>query len=94
LGDCFCRSPRHFRLMDAARQLEKLKERLEVLGDLPRELGPVELRMKIPVQLAGAINNMHGSTFKKNFPHLVKQIAKRLQGVELRDALDPQPAEK
>jgi hypothetical protein len=77
--------------MDTADLLEKLKQRLEALSDLPRELGPVELRMKIPLPLAGVINNMHGNTFEKTYPHLVTQIAKRLKGVELGDALDPQP---
>jgi hypothetical protein len=73
--------------------LQKLKLRLEALGDLRdiRELGPVELRMKIPTSLAGVINNMHGTTFEKTYPHLVQNIAKRLKGVELGDALDPQP---
>jgi hypothetical protein len=73
--------------------LRKLKQRLEALGDLRdiRELGPVELRLKIPVPLAGVINGMHGTTFEKTYPHLVQNIAKRLKAVELGDALDPQP---
>jgi hypothetical protein len=73
--------------------LQKLKLRLEALGDLRdiRELGPVELRMKIPVQLAGVINGMHGTTFEKTYPHLVTNIGKRLRAVRLGDALDPQP---
>jgi hypothetical protein len=79
--------------MDGTRQLEKLKERIEALGDLRdiRELGPVELRMKIPTSLAGILNNMHAVTFERTYPHLVQNIAKRLKGVELGDALDPQP---
>jgi hypothetical protein len=76
-----------------ADQLRKLKQRLEALCDLRdiRELGPIELRMKIPIPLAGAINNMHGTTFEKTYPHLIVKIAKRLKAVELSHALDPQP---
>jgi hypothetical protein len=82
---------RNFARMDTADHFEKLKRRLEALGELPRELGEVELRMKIPVPLAGAINNMHGTTFERTYPNLVQRIAKRRKGVALGDALDPQP---
>ena len=55
------------------------------------KLTPAERRRKVPVQEAARINAIHESTFRRNFPHLIRRVGKRRQAVELGDALDLPP---
>jgi hypothetical protein len=54
-------------------------------------LTPLELRRKISVQEAAARNNVHESTFRRHYSHLIKRIGKRRQVVDLGDALTLPP---
>jgi hypothetical protein len=55
------------------------------------DLSPLERRQKISVQRAAALNDMHESTFRRNYPHLIKRVSKRRQAVELGDAITLPP---
>jgi hypothetical protein len=55
------------------------------------KLTPAERRRKVSVQEAARINAIHESTFRRNFPHLIRRVGKRRQAVELGDALDLPP---
>jgi hypothetical protein len=50
-------------------------------------LSPLELKRKVSVQEAAAMNDMHPDTFRRNFPHLIKRVSKRRQAVELGDVI-------
>jgi len=53
-------------------------------------------RRKISVPAAAAFNDMSEATFRRRYPHLIRQISKRRQAVELGDAIDlpPPPTEQ
>jgi hypothetical protein len=51
------------------------------------DLSPLERRRKISVQEAAALNDVHESTFRRNYSHLIWRISKRRQAVELGDAI-------
>ena len=53
-------------------------------------------RRKIPVGEAAAFNDMSEATFRRHYPHLIRQISPRRQAVELGDAIDlpPPPTEE
>jgi hypothetical protein len=71
---------------------------LHVLAELRARgltnLSPVERRTKVSVPFAAALNDIHEDTFRDQYSHLIKQVSRRRQGVELGDALDlPPPKE-
>jgi hypothetical protein len=47
----------------------------------------LEMRRKIPVREAAAINDMSEDTFRRHYPHLIRKISPRRDAVELGDAL-------
>jgi len=51
---------------------------------LPRELEPLR---KISVAMAAELNDLSEDTFRRRFPHLIKQMSPRRQAVDLSDAL-------
>jgi len=53
------------------------------------ELTPLQLEQGVPLATAGALNDVHGSTFERAFPHLVRKVGPRRKIVKLRDAIDP-----
>jgi hypothetical protein len=55
-------------------------------------LTPLELKRKIPVAEAAALNSIHPDTFRRNYGHLIRQISRRRQAVELGDAITLPPA--
>ena len=55
------------------------------------ELTPLQLEQGISRDAAGALNDVHGTTFERAFPHLVRKIGPRRKIVKLRDALNPTP---
>jgi hypothetical protein len=55
------------------------------------ELTPLQLEQGVPLETAGALNNVHGATFERAFPHLVRKIGPRRKIVKLRDAINPTP---
>jgi hypothetical protein len=60
---------------------------IDVLAALtPLEL-QLELRRKISVKKAAELNNLSEDTFRKNHRHLIRQVSKQRQAVELGDAL-------
>jgi hypothetical protein len=50
------------------------------------ELSPLELKQKVSVKKAAALNDIHEDTFRKRYPHLIKKISERRDAVELGDA--------
>jgi hypothetical protein len=48
-------------------------------------------RRKISVKDAAAINDLSEATFRRRYPHLIRQISQRRQAVELGDAIDLPP---
>jgi hypothetical protein len=58
-------------------------------------LTPLELKRKIPVPEAAALNSMHPATFKRHYKHLIRKISPRREAVELGDAINlPPPPER
>jgi hypothetical protein len=55
------------------------------------KLGPLERRRKISVAAAADFNDVHESTFRRRYGHLIKRVGKRKQAVELGDAIDLPP---
>jgi hypothetical protein len=58
------------------------------------DLNPLELRRKISVPEAAALNNIHPATFKRHYGHLIRKISTRREAVELGDALSLPPPPK
>jgi hypothetical protein len=56
------------------------------------DLSPLELKRKIPVPEAAALNSMHPATFKRHYKHLIRKISPRREAVELGDAINLPPA--
>lgn len=50
-------------------------------------LSPIERKRKISVQEAAALNDIHESTFRRHYSHLIRKISPRRDVVELGDAL-------
>ena len=48
-------------------------------------------RRKISVREAAALNDVSEATFRRRYPHLIRQISRRRQAVELGDAIDLPP---
>ena len=74
--------------------MKHLTEILTQLGspDKPVDLSnPLVRKQKITVPAAAAINNVSPSSFKRNHAHLIKQVGKRREAVELGDAIDLPP---
>lgn len=57
-------------------------------------LTPLDLKRKIPVPEAAALNSMSPATFERNHPHLIRKVSKRLKAVELGDAINLPPPPK
>jgi hypothetical protein len=53
---------------------------IEVATELAR-------RRKISVKAAAQLNDLSEDTFRRRYPHLIKQVSPRRQAVELSDAL-------
>jgi hypothetical protein len=47
----------------------------------------LELKRKISVPRAAALNDMSPDTFRRRYPHLIKRVSPRRDAVELGDAL-------
>ena len=60
--------------------------------DTKRDLTPLELKRKIPVPEAAALNSMSQDTFERTYPHLIRKISARRNAVELGDAISLPPA--
>jgi hypothetical protein len=61
-----------------------------------RQLTPLELKQKISVPKAAALNDMSPDTFERHYGHLIKKVSPRRNVVELGDAitLPPKPPEQ
>ena len=46
------------------------------------------LKRKIPVKEAAELNSLSEATFRRRYPHLIRQVSPRRDAVELADALD------
>lgn len=55
------------------------------------QLTPLELKQKISVPKAAALNDMSTDTFQRRYRHLIKKISPRRNAVELGDALELPP---
>jgi hypothetical protein len=51
------------------------------------DLSPLDLRQKINVKAAAALNDLSEASFRRHYPHLIRKIAPRRDAVELGDAL-------
>jgi hypothetical protein len=56
--------------------------------DTKRQFTPLELKRKISVPEAAALNNLSPDTFTRTYPHLIKKVSPRRNAVELGDALN------
>jgi hypothetical protein len=59
--------------------------------DTKRQFTPLELKRKISVPEAAALNNLSPDTFARTYPHLIKKVSPRRNAVELGDALNLPP---
>ena len=57
------------------------------------DLSPLERLRKIKVNEAAALNNVHPSTFRRNYGHLIKRIGQRTDVVTVEDAVTLPPPE-
>jgi hypothetical protein len=48
-------------------------------------------RRKISVREAAELNDVSEATFRRRYPHLIRQVSQRRQAVELGDAIDLPP---
>ena len=57
------------------------------------DLTPLDLRKKIPVREAAALNDLSEASFRRHYRHLIRKITPRRDAVELGDAitLPPKP---
>ena len=51
------------------------------------EIGPLELKRKISVREAAALNDLSEDTFRRRYGYLIRKISPRRTVVELGDAL-------
>ena len=49
--------------------------------DLKRQLSPLELKRKISVPEAAALNDLSPDTFERTYPHLIKKVSPRRKAV-------------
>jgi hypothetical protein len=59
--------------------------------DTKRQFTPLELKRKISVPEAAALNNLSPDTFTRTYPHLIKKVSPRRNAVELGDAINLPP---
>jgi hypothetical protein len=59
--------------------------------DTKRQLTLLELKQKISVPKAAALNDMSPDTFQRTYPHLIKKVSPRRNAVELGDAINLPP---
>ena len=64
---------------------------IAVAADLS-DLSPLDLRQKINVRAAAALNDLSEASFRRHYPHLIRKITPRRDAVELGDALALPPA--
>jgi hypothetical protein len=55
------------------------------------DLTPLELRKKIPVREAAALNDLSEASFRRHYRHLIRKITPRRDAVELGDAINLPP---
>lgn len=55
------------------------------------QLTPLELKRKISVSEAAALNSLSPDTFQRTYPHLIKKVSPRRNAVELGDAINLPP---
>ncbi|WP_445216781.1 hypothetical protein ACKWRH_32135 [Bradyrhizobium sp. Pa8] len=55
------------------------------------DLTPLELRKKIPVREAAALNDLSEASFRRHYRHLIRKITPRRDTVELGDAINLPP---
>ena len=55
------------------------------------ELTPLELRKKIKVKEAAALNDLSEASFRRHYRHLIRKITPNRDAVELGDALTLPP---
>lgn len=60
--------------------------------DTKRQFTPLELKRKISVQEAAALNSLSPDTFARTYRHLIKKVSPRRNAVELGDAINLPPA--
>ena len=63
-----------------------------MVEDTKRQFTPLELKRKISVPEAAALNNLSPDTFARTYPHLIKKVSPRRNAVELGDAINLPPA--
>jgi hypothetical protein len=75
------------------RDMTNLAQILTQLGPLDSlDLSnPLVRKQKVSVPAAAAMNDVSTSSFKRNHAHLIKQVGKRREAVELGDAIDLPP---
>jgi hypothetical protein len=72
------------------KHLTEILTQLGPLGTLDLS-NPLVRKQKVSVPVAAAINDVSPSSFKRNHAHLIKQVSKRREAVELGDAIDLPP---
>lgn len=55
-------------------------------------LTPLDLKSRINVKTAAALNDLSEASFRRHYPHLIRKITPRRDAVELGDALALPPA--
>ncbi|MBR1290143.1 hypothetical protein [Bradyrhizobium ottawaense] len=56
------------------------------------DLTPLDLRRKIDVKAAAALNDLSEASFRRHYRHIIRKITPRRDAVELGDALALPPA--
>jgi hypothetical protein len=81
------------RILETRPALERLLQQLESSPQDPAIHAALELQLeqRIMVEEAAAIHDVHPSTFKRHFSHLIEKFDPRCQRIKLRDALNPRP---
>ncbi len=83
------------RILEAHPVLGRLLQQLASSPHDPAVLAAlaIQLEQRIMVEEAAAIHEVHPSTFKRHYGHLIESLGPRCQRVKLRDAINPRPAQ-
>jgi hypothetical protein len=81
------------RILEAHPALERLLQQLASSPHDPAVLAAlaIQLEWRIMIEEAAAIHDVHPSTFKRHYGHLIESFGPRCQRIKLGDALNPRP---
>ena len=66
----------------------------ELLARFEYKLTELDLRRRISVKHAAALNDIHEASFRRHYPHLIEKTTERRDGVTLANALSLPPPSK